>query len=283
MIKMIKFKAIIKKLYLIFRDKLILGKFFSPKFFEFSVDVTGGFGSQLISLGALTELQEMGYAVRTDLKYFESNYKLDSGITKFSIEPYIQNNIFPHFVKRHKLTLNVRDSPLKFKLGLRSIIKNKSKLRDELLPLSDLRHIYNPGKPTLVIHVRKGYFLQVSNNIIAIEDQLKGFTHKVLKACEIIIVTDSREIVEHEVQETIKLKEVWGDIKVYGPEELNLHNALALMISADFLIACNSQLSLIGSILNENISLIDIEKYVNDQSYIKYLQSFAYGVSSWKA
>lgn len=278
-----KAKILIKRYYFLVRDFLIVNHYLPKAIFKIEIDITGGFGSQVISFEALRELQKMEYDTFANLRYFDEEYLLSEGITKYSIHPFIQKKISSlKVIKNRKIKLKIVDSSLKFYLGLSSLIANREEIRKDLLSTIDVTKLPKVSKPLLVVHVRRGDFINVADYVMPIPQQLKGLTPAVLQAFKLIFVTDSPVIVHEELQKVPMYTQFKDGSEILGPKELNLDQALVLMISADMLIASNSQLSLLASILNPNMSVIDIEKYIADNNYISVMQKLTKAISAWK-
>lgn len=275
-------KAPIKYILHYLLNLIVKNKFFKS-ILQFEVTITGGFGSQLISISAANRLHELGYSVKVNTEYFKTFEHLDTGITHFKLDKFISTKIKEVNGIKSGIHVTLHDSPLKFLLGLQSIINNRDNLREELRALVSPDLNLRTSQPTIVIHVRRGDFLNVADFVKPIKDQVSNLSEPIIRVSAILVLTDSPDLVKEELKELAYLEEFSTNFQVLGPNDGTIYDVITIMTQADVLIASNSQLSLIASILNDNIAICDINNFVSDRRYIANLKLLTRAVSLWKA
>ena len=264
--------------------ELILRRIIPASFFYMEIDVTGGFGSQLIALHTYKSISELGYQACFDLSYFDTKYKLPKGVRKYKLHGYISKEIEKiELQQTKKIKIKLRDSSLKFFLGIKSIVKNKETLRVEFTSRKTNKSLFPNSRPLIVVHVRRGDFLTVADFITPVETQLSYFSNKMLENCHLVFLTDDTEHTKPEIENLFHSKKLKNSYDLFGPENANSDEAFEIMISADILIASNSQLSLIASILNPNISIFETQNFVADNSYKRAMLKLVNSVSKWQS
>ena len=246
------------------------------------VTVTGGFGSQLISYHAALKLQEMGFKVVFEITYFDFRNDTTSQGTKFELDPYIEGEIANCQTNRGILSLRLDDSAQKFRIGISSVIEKRDTIRPVILALNASSDNVDQNKFNIVIHVRRGDFCRVADYLRPIEEQISSLSSVLLASSNLIFLTDDPKTVLPELAGIQKLKTEAVKYSVLGPEESSLYNTLYLMINADILVASNSQLSLICTILSKNLALFDPANYVRDPKYSKTFSTHGRGIYSWR-
>lgn len=247
------------------------------------VDVVGGLGSQLISIGAAKQLEHMGYSVYLNVDYFEKDFDLCERVTKFEMHPLICRymNHIKSDRSKWKVTLRLTDSPLKFAFGIKYIIRTADELTNDLLEYEGANEI-NEDEFNVVIHVRRGDFKAVADYVTPVKGQLSRLSDGLLYKSKLIFVTDDPVEVASELECLKKIRSLPDDYIILGPDQANVTTAMCIMLKADILIASNSQLSLIASILNRNISFMALDNYVTDLKYRNKMLKFVGAVSSWR-
>ena len=261
---------------------LLLKGFMPKSLFFIDVDITGGFGSQIISLYAAKCLKEMGYKVSLNLKYFTKEYFLDDGVSRFVLHPFVENKIW-HAAPRSigQMSMPLHDGVVKFELGLRFILKYKEEIFREFSRYADL--VQKPSKkPKIIVHVRRGDFVKVADYILPISDQISMISNVLMENADVIFLTDSPDNVREEIDNCRELKTHLTQVEILGPDKLSIDETFFMMMTADILIASNSQLSLIASCLNPNLKCMLTEKYVKDPRYKNIMKKNASGIGLWQ-
>jgi len=229
------------------------------------VSFTGGMGAQIISAAIYFDLQNQGYDVYADFRYFEEKPSIHP---KYSLWDW-QLDCFglneEHF-KRYK----IQD----FKLITAMYIKDgaiKAKLSSEAMRKSDILNIFRnytrsfqyrltelfSGDPRLsapyvCVHVRRGDYLNVASYLVPEELFLNMLQQVRMLASTLVVISDSplsekfKEITNRDYDSTI----------FYDSGSLDFALSHYVMTSAHILICSNSQFSWTAGKLTKGLVLI---------------------------
>ena len=174
-----------------------------------------------------------------------------------------QNNI-QRFFKENPIVIH--DGPNKNRLFINGMQKNEVKVKfvsasDEWKKIIKENNI--DFKNSVVLHLRRGDYLNVATHLISCEDILK-MCNKLPKVLEnIVIFSDSKE---SENQKFISdLKKIFNNVK--WMDNINNVNTHKIMTQANFLMCSNSQFSTTAAYLGNGFSIIP-QKYSSDTDYI---------------
>lgn len=253
------------------------------------VQIAGGVGAQIIGALAIKSLEKKGYSVFKDGRYFSRNGKnfIPKNISFFEKE--ISDDILK-FKFYEKLNLTVRVIKYSFKLiNLISpnfikfyeefpVNKRKSSEAKNFLDSKEGKEIIKKllieldindegsNVNSICIHLRRGDFLNAGLETLSLKaaiDEIKKFTSK-LENFLITVITDSPELIKEES----KILDFNCEI-----QNSSLKEDLKKMITSNYFVASNSQLSLICIWLSKTISKIscpeDFRELVPEESFNK--------------
>ena len=229
------------------------------------VSFTGGMGAQIISAAIYFDLQNQGYDVFADFRYFEEK---PSTQPKYSLWDW-QLACFglneEHF-KRYK----IQD----FKLIIAMYIKDgavKAKLSSEAMRKSDILNIFRNythsfqyrltelfssdprlSGPYVCVHVRRGDYLNVASYLVP-EELFLNMLHRVRRLASTLVVISDSPLSENFKKIT---KRNYDSTIFYDSGSLDFALSHYVMTSAQILICSNSQFSWTAGKLARGLVLI---------------------------
>ncbi len=253
------------------------------------VQIAGGIGAQIIGALAVKSLENKGYFVFKDGRYFSNIGKnlipknisffekeISNDILEFKL--YEKLNFFVKVIKYFFKFINlIRPNSIKFfeefpvnrrkSSEAKNFLDSKEgkKIIQKILIELDINHI-SSNDDSICIHLRRGDFLNAGLETLSLKsalDEIKKFTPK-KENFLVTVITDSPELVKEE------LKDLDFDCEI---QSSSLKDDLKKMIKSNYFVASASQLSLISIWLSKNISKISCpedfkglihEKYFNE-------------------
>ena len=221
------------------------------------VSLTGGLGAQLIGAAIYLDFEYQGRPVCADLRYFLLEPRVarpntrEVSVWSWDLSGYgMDIRSFRSGVPRRFIDHSLVDGPEKLRRGLDAI--RKSEIRASFpVTLSDEVRMLGKLEDALVVHLRRGDYLNVASHIVTDRMALEvvlSWAHLIRR---VVIVTDSPIPAEMLAQ----LNEIFED--VIDASTLSSYDAHVAMRMAGVLVASNSQFSLTAALLKEQgLSLI---------------------------
>ena len=181
----------------------------------------------------------------------------------YSIKNNNVDNLNDFFIENPVI---IHDGPNKSKLFINAMetknIKRKFQTKSkEWKNIIDKNNINFDN--TVVLHLRRGDYLNVATHLISCEEVLKT-CQKLKKSLKILLFFQNSKKCDNE-SFIIELKKIFLNVK--WMDEIDNVNTHKIMTQANFLLCSNSQFSTTAAYLGEGFSIIP-QKYSSDSDYI---------------
>lgn len=215
------------------------------------ITFTGGLGAQILSAALYLDLESAGHDVAADLRYFSLTPREAShGSKEVSIWPWVLDEYglpmrrFREAVPRRFIDDVIADGPRKMALAAAAL--RRPNVRRAFAPISSLEsEIQRLASNSVVLHVRRGDYLNVADYVVPDEDVLEIARQMRGHASSVIVLSDS-PLSAAVIQGLDGCYEV-----VIDGAGLTAIEAHSVMRSARVLVACNSQFSLTAGLLRD--------------------------------
>ena len=239
------------------------------------VSFTGGMGAQIISAAIYMDLQNQGYDVYADFRYFEEKPTLHHGysVWDWQLECYglTMKDFKRYEIRNLQLIMSryIKDGDKKTQLAHLAMDKkyiisrffNYTKEFKSEIEILLSNNIPLAG-PYLCVHIRRGDYMKVASHLVPEESFLEIIfrAKSILKT--IVVISDSP------ISEKFK-DSISGDFKnaiIYDSGSLHFATSHYLMTKASMLICSNSQFSWTAGKLASGIVLIP-KKWFGEKGY----------------
>lgn len=257
------------------------------------IPIEGGLGAQILTFIIINHFLKLQIPIKVDLRYFQNAPKaaeIGAGLSFFkweldyygidfdTLKKYSRITLLDRIAKNLPLKTHIKDGePYKLQCLIESLKSDNWRSlfpirRDDALKAREIL-----GKNGhVVVHVRKGDFLNVASHITT-EDMvlplLKKFSRCHIK--KLIIITDGSVDVDRFKTELPFLE----DVSVL--ENINNMLSHAIMRKASILITSNSQFSLTAGLLNEFGLVISPKKWLSNSKKNAKLEKLLGEMGGW--
>ena len=216
------------------------------------ITFTGGMGAQIISAAIYMDLQQQGYDVYADFRYFDEKSRIPQAYSVWEWQLACFGLTMKGF-KRYEIrnfellnAMYIRDGPIKTRLAIQAL--DKSCILDIFYKHTEIFKAeiatFMNNNPNLTgsfvcVHVRRGDYLKVASHLVPEEQFLETVCKVKRLVSTIVVISDSsisnefKEIVSNEFINTI----------FFDSGGLDFALSHYLMTKASILICSNSQFS----------------------------------------